>query len=121
MKTTGCVICGKYLAEGDGMVCKACQADADSMTSSTTQKNIHIENSYNVWSTSVMWSKISEKCYNQYGKLFAPEVLNRSYKDMYIEWYIHNIGYYLTLPFCKFLKIKQINERFKHVDLEEHL
>lgn len=44
IETTGCVICGKYLSEGDGMVCKACQADADDTTSSAAQKNSHIHN-----------------------------------------------------------------------------
>ena len=34
-----------------------------------------------------------------------------------IEWWLHNIGYYLTLPFVKNAKIKALNERFKHVDL----
>ena len=55
-----------------------------------------------------------------YGQLFANKVLNRSYRSMYIEWYLHNIGYWLTLPFIKKDNIKVLNERFKHLDLEEH-
>ena len=42
------------------------------------------------------------------------------YRDMYIEWYLHNIGYWLTLPFKKNPKIAALNERFKHLDLEEY-
>ena len=84
-------------------------------------KSIHIENSYNIWSTTKMWTLISVECYKQYDDIFADEVLNRSYTGMYIEWYLHNIGYWLTLPFVKKEKIKTFNERFKHVDLEEHV
>lgn len=82
-------------------------------------KNLHIENSYKDWSTKIMWLKIHLECEKQYGTIFAAETLNRSYKGMYIEWYLHNIGYWLTLPFAKNEKVKAINERFKHVDLEE--
>lgn len=83
-------------------------------------KNIHIENSYNVWSPSRMDSLIMEECYNKYGTRYVENVLNRTYRGMYIEWYLHNIGYYLTLPFMKNEYIKSLNKRFKHVDLEEH-
>ena len=83
-------------------------------------KNIHIENSYNTWSTTMMWGKIFMECWQKYHEAKADRVLNRSYTGMYIEWYLHNIGYWLTLPFVKNEKIKAINERFKHVDLEEH-
>lgn len=84
------------------------------------KKNIHIENSYNIWSTGHMWSEIIHQCHVKYGSFEADKVLNRSYKGMYIEWYLHNIGYYLTLPFIHKEKIAWYNNRFKHVDLEEH-
>lgn len=84
-------------------------------------KNIHIENSYNEWSTTMMWAMINTECYDKYHIFFADEVLNRSYRGMYIEWWLHNIGYWVTLPFIKNEKIKALNTRFKHVDLEEHL
>lgn len=83
-------------------------------------KNIHIEHSYNVWLISHMRSKIHIQCYLKYGTINACEVLNRTYRGMYIEWYLHNIGYWLTLPFIKHTKIKFLNERFKHVDLEAY-
>ena len=84
-------------------------------------KNIHIENSYNIWSINAMYFLISYDSSHYYGTADADVVLNRSWKSMYIEWWIHNIGYYLTLPFIKNDKIKSYNERFKHVDLEEHM
>jgi hypothetical protein len=60
-------------------------------------------------------SKVDEEVF-----LIHPEdYLNRSYRSMYIEWILHNIGYYITLPFIKNEKIKNINERCKHVDLDE--
>ena len=84
-------------------------------------KNIHIENSYNEWSTTMMCGKITVECNEKYGTIFADKVLNRTYRGMYIEWYLHNIGYYLTLPFIGNNKMNALNERFKHLDLEEHL
>lgn len=83
-------------------------------------KNIHIENSYNIWTPDHMWSTIIHQSQLTYDDLRADVVLNRSYKGMYIEWYLHNIGYWLTLPFIKNSKIQKLNERFKHLDLEEH-
>jgi hypothetical protein len=83
-------------------------------------KNIHIENSYNIWATDQMWNEIVHQSHLTYDDLRADIVLNRSYEGMYIEWYLHNIGYILTLPFCFSKKIKKLNERFKHLDLEEH-
>ena len=47
------------------------------------------------------------------------ELLNRTMRSMYIEWWIHNIGYYLTLPLCHIPYFKALNKRFKDVDLEE--
>ena len=83
-------------------------------------KFIHIENSYNIWLADDMYNIIGCTCLCVYGTKEADKVLNRTYKSMYFEWLLHNIGYYLTLPFIKNNKIKSYNERFKHVDLEEH-
>jgi hypothetical protein len=43
-------------------------------------------------------------------------LLNRDYTSLYIEWWLHNIGYYLTKGSTK---LKKINLRCKDVDLEE--
>lgn len=76
---------------------------------------IHINNSYNIWSTSKMKKIILD--YTQNPK----EDINRTFLGMYIEWWIHNIGYYVTLPFVKVsATLKQVNIRLKHVDLESH-
>jgi hypothetical protein len=83
-------------------------------------KVIKIENSYKIWDIPTMIIKIEHECLNKYGTRDADKVLNRSYTGMYIEWWLHNIGYWLTLPFIKKENIKNLNNRFKHVDLEEH-
>lgn len=76
---------------------------------------IHIDNSYNIWSTSKMKKIILDYTKN------PKEDINRTFVGMYIEWWIHNIGYYVTLPFIKMsTTLKRINTRLKHVDLESH-
>lgn len=84
-------------------------------------KNLHIENSYTYWNPKLMKKKIVRIAYRTYTHVFPEELLNRSYSSMIVEWYLHNIGYYVTLPFVKFETIKRINERCKHVDLEERV
>lgn len=83
-------------------------------------KNIHIENSYKIWSTKIMNEMIYGEFNRKYDEIDMEFHMNRTYNGMYFEWYLHNIGYLLTLPFIKNEKIRVINERFKHVDLEEH-
>ena len=83
-------------------------------------KNLHIENSYNVWTIKQMKKKIKEVAL-QKGKSNNPEeLLNRTYNSMYIEWWLHNLGYYITKPFCFKESLNKINLRCKDVDLEEH-
>ena len=82
-------------------------------------KNIHIENSYKIWLTKTMNEKIYREFNRKYNEIDVQYYMNRTYNSMYIEWYLHNIGYWLTLPFIKNEKIKALNNRFKHVDLEE--
>lgn len=83
-------------------------------------KLIQIRNSYSIWKTETMRELIGEACFKKYKRRSATKLLNRTYTSMYIEWYLHNIGYYLTLPFIKYKKIMALNQRLKHVDLEEH-
>ena len=82
-------------------------------------KNLHIENSYDTWEISEMNFDIKNKCYEEYKTSNAEKVLNRTYGTMHIEWWLHNIGYYITKPFCFINCINDVNSRFKHVDLEE--
>ena len=83
-------------------------------------KNLHIENSYSIWSYDKMLDIIFDETFEKYDSVDPSVTLNRSYKGMIIEWWLHNIGYWITLPFIKKYSIKQLNERFKHLDLEEH-
>ena len=82
-------------------------------------KSIHIEDSYNIWRAGHMWAEINHACLVKYGSLQATKVLNRSYKSMYIEWWLHNIAYYITLPFINIPTVAFYNERSRSVDLEE--
>lgn len=74
-------------------------------------KNIHINNSYNIWSILKMRQVILQ--YHNHPTSY----LNRSWLSLYIEWYLHNIGYYITLPLCFIPYIKKQNTRCQDVDL----
>lgn len=77
--------------------------------------NLHIENSYNIWSIRQMVEEICREAMEIYGSVDVPDLLNRPWCSMYIEWWLHNIGYYLTKPF-EFMS--QYNIRFQDVDLQ---
>ena len=72
-----------------------------------------------VWKPSKMKNVIDTKIQESNLDSDPKKSLNRSYNSMYVEWALHNIGYYATAPFTKNEKIKSINERCKHVDLNE--
>lgn len=63
---------------------------------------------------------IYKACEEKYDRVDVECCMGRSYAGMFLEWYLHNIGYYLTLLFLKNETINKLNYRFKHVDLEEH-
>ena len=77
------------------------------------KKHVQIKNSYNTWRRTAMVNAIF------LAADFVPDItwMVMHTPILVIEWWIHNIGYYLTLPFIKNPKIKALNERFKHVDL----
>ena len=81
---------------------------------------IKIVDSYTVWRPKQMKRLIYNATKEKYEIGFPCALLNRSYKSMYIEWWAHNIGYYVTLPFIFIPAIKKINLRCKDVDLEEY-
>ena len=83
-------------------------------------KVLHFQNSYSIWFIPVMHRMIRNESMRKYNTFSADKILNRSWRGMYIEWYLHNIGYWLTLPFIKNKNIETINRRFKDLDLEEH-
>lgn len=80
--------------------------------------NIKIKDGYLIWNFEDMNLAICAQSYLVYGNSDASAILNRSYRSMYIEWWAHNIGYYLTKPFCFFERINQINLRCKDIDIE---
>jgi hypothetical protein len=82
-------------------------------------KNIHIDNSYNVWFTDEMDEILISRCMEEYHIGNAGYILNRSYFSMHIEWWLHNIVYYITKPFISINWFYNINLRCKDVDLEE--
>ena len=98
-----CVACGVPLSEGDGMVCQECLKNRGPKRS---VNNIHIEDSYTIWSTSKMFDLITEKCRETYSMYEADRILNRTYCGMYFEWWLHNIGYWFTFPLTKIKKSK---------------
>lgn len=74
------------------------------------KKHIQIKFSYSVWKPSRMKRLIHYKAY-----LAGIEVKN--YKPYIVEWWLHNIGYYLTKPLVSIPAIKKINLRCRDVDL----
>lgn len=82
-------------------------------------KNIHIDNGYNVWLADEMDKTIISNCMEKYDTCNAGHALNRSYSSMHIEWWLHNIIYYITKPFCHIDILKDINERCKDIELNE--
>lgn len=83
-------------------------------------KSIHIENSYQTWRPQTMLELIMDECVEKYDSPFANEILNRSWAGMYVEWWLHNIGYYLTRWMRAWSFMSEINDRCRCVDLEEH-
>lgn len=84
-----------------------------------TGKNcIRINNSYCIWLPKQMKLLIQNQALYKYGTMDVKSVLNRGYISLYIEWWFHNIGYYITKPFCFIESVQDTNARFKDVDLE---
>lgn len=65
------------------------------------KKHIQIKDSYNTWNPKEMESQMESKSI-----------------WLKIEWWLHNIVYWLTKPFTKNDTVKKINDRSKDVDLE---
>ena len=68
--------------------------------------HIQVKNSYNIWSPTEMKKRIIALCGGA-----------KSYGPLVVEWWLHNIGYYMTRRYIDAPRIKALNERFKHVDL----
>ena len=83
-------------------------------------KVVHINDSYKIWSVNKMRITIDTTTKAKYGTdAVAETLLHRTYKSMYVEWWLHNIGYYVTYLFRRIPSFYKINIRCKDVDLEE--
>ena len=80
--------------------------------------SIRIMDSYNTWLPTTMRSSMIAAAMEKYQVYNYNALLGRDDWSLFLEWWIHNIGYYLTLPFCSNERVAAINLRFKHVDLE---
>lgn len=79
--------------------------------------NIHIVDSYKIWNVKEMRKQIDLHIPNK--NINAKKELNRTYISMYIEWWLHNIGYYISKIFIEYDFWKNINDRCKDVDLDK--
>lgn len=124
-----CKDCGSIMIiiNQENYICTNCglQVAVDEKVYAPKVKNLHIKNSYKTWSAAAMETIIWQEWYNRTYNgdpafCGSPSMwLNRSMRSMYIEWWLHNIGYYLTLPFCEYDFIRRLNLRFRDVDLNE--
>lgn len=78
------------------------------------KKHIRIKDSYKVWSPGRMLGLIY-LADSYYG---CPDVDNLNTTAIALEWWLHNIAYWITLPFIRIPWVKKLNERAKHVDLK---
>lgn len=81
--------------------------------------NIRIKDSYSIWSPKMMKPLIQARAFSKYNLYDADSLLSRSYQSMYVEWWFHNIGYYITKPFCFNETMEMIHLKCQHVDLGE--
>ena len=81
-------------------------------------KTIQIKDSYDIWLPRDHKWYANREAYGKYAEKNASHLLHRSWLSIHIEWWLHNIGYYITKPFDK---LKKYNLRFKDVDLEERI
>lgn len=76
--------------------------------------NLHIVDSYKIWTVYRMRGKIYGCCFMTYQSYEVEKILNRPFWTLYVEWWLHNIGYYVTKPFKS---LESCTLRFKDVDL----
>lgn len=82
-------------------------------------RNIHIPDSYDTWRPRTMRQTINFYLMTKGIMADSACYLNRKIWTLIVEWWLHNICYYLTKPFCKIAWICKLNYRFRDVDLEE--
>ena len=70
------------------------------------KKHIQIKNGYKIWYPSIMAKIIRRR-----------SGVDTDNAPLIIEWWLHNIAYWLTKPFTFIPALKRINLRAKDVDL----
>lgn len=79
------------------------------------KRHIQIKDSYDVWRPSKMRVSIY---YHFHKQCDLPRLVAiQNFKSLVIEWWLHNIGYYITKPFIRFKRVNALHLRFKDVDL----
>ena len=77
------------------------------------KKHIKIKDSYVTWKPATIIKTI----YNEAGQALDDEWMDNHLELLIIEWWLHNIGYWITKPFTFIPAIKRLSLRFKDVDL----
>lgn len=76
------------------------------------KKHIQIKNSYKIWRPKVMKPYIYAE-----PTIYSPYPEHFNYTPYIIEWWLHNIAYWLTKPLTFIPAIKRLNIRARDVDL----
>lgn len=80
------------------------------------KRHIQIKNGYGVWRPRAMLEFVDFQYRYEYHE-WCNDLTIANTKRLVIEWWLHNIGYYITKPFARIPKINVLNLRFKDVDL----
>lgn len=73
------------------------------------KKHVQIKDSYKVWHPLNMAKRLGAM-----GILIS---YKQNIRALITEWWLHNIGYWLTRPFIFIPAVRKLNIRFQHVDL----
>lgn len=73
--------------------------------------HVQIKSSYSTWRPSSMRKAMCAEAKRR--GIFGPKLTLAHI----IEWWLHNIGYYITKPFLSIPALERINKRCKDVDI----
>lgn len=80
------------------------------------KKHVQIKDSYKIWRPCAMSYLIVGALIRRYTP-WGWKADYKGFKLLFIEWWLHNIGYWITKPFIFIPAIKRLNLRFRDVDL----
>ena len=81
-------------------------------------KHIQIKDGSKIWRPSEMKAALQDACAEKYDNPFPEVVLNTPYSMLYLEWWLHNIGYCLTRGADSAMWIRVCN-RCRDIDFVE--